>query len=152
MRALRNGIWNLTFRARVFPHGGRVPPHPDPLPEEREQPAKFLSHPIAHPANPVAGNLKTLEPILLLPKGEGRDEGEGDHEPTKLIFALTANIHVRVFCVVRGCGVILPRAALSKLPENLPATALQRSSLFAGGDGQRSVRAHAASRGARCNR
>jgi 16S rRNA C967 or C1407 C5-methylase (RsmB/RsmF family) len=50
-------------------------PHPDPLPQEREQQAT-LSAPsptsIANPAEPFA---KTLEPFPPLPGGEGRGEG-----------------------------------------------------------------------------
>jgi hypothetical protein len=92
----------------------RVSPHPSPLPGERGQPVKFLSHSVTSPANPVAGFSKVLEPILLLPGGEGRDEGEGDHQPAKRIFTLIAKIQVRAFRVVDGCRIISQLAAISK--------------------------------------
>lgn len=51
-------------------------PHPDPLPQEREQPATAFVSPAAIVANPARNFPVKLEQLLPLPAGEGRGEGE----------------------------------------------------------------------------
>ena len=51
-------------------------PHPDPLPQEREQPSSGFSFTRAMLSNPARGFFRRRRTILPLPGGEGRGEGE----------------------------------------------------------------------------
>ena len=51
-------------------------PHPDPLPQEREQQTTSPGSSSATVSNPAQDFAKTRQPVLPLPGGEGRGEGE----------------------------------------------------------------------------
>ncbi len=51
-------------------------PHPDPLPQEREQPGAASDASLTDVSNPASGITQTRQAILPLPGGEGRGEGE----------------------------------------------------------------------------
>jgi len=51
-------------------------PHPNPLPQEREQPSAGLVFADDLPSNPAAQIRVRRKTILPLPGGEGRGEGE----------------------------------------------------------------------------
>ena len=70
-----------------------VRPHPDPLPQEREQPRAASDSLSDTGANPAPDFAKTRQPIPPLPGGEGR--GEGERQPNKGRQKLRVNVELQ---------------------------------------------------------
>ena len=63
----------------ICPNHARARPHPDPLPQEREQQLSHSGTSKPRLANPATGSAASRQTILPLPGGEGRGEGGGSN-------------------------------------------------------------------------